>query len=287
MRAHRRPQLTPINFLESYDFSELYNESRVIYNHQAMPGLKTIVNYHFFFVCFASCACLSTLLFSLFIPERRSRSRRGGTPGLSSKPLLESVLYFYRSGQPDLPPSVSRRAYNLFYSCPIFSNLGTDPIRSSPQPGSSTSSTINVHRRRQTRMYQSPLFPNEIDKKRKKKERTRLFCLWVGLPLRFSLNPPRPFLSLLIQRIIQLYLLLLLIPFFRRNIKGTGQQGCVQKWPENFPFDYGMVLYFGGGRGDVGLGLDDVFLSGALSRVFGYHGCDRMGGGVDVLRSEV
>lgn len=82
-------------------------------------------------------------------------------------------------------------------------------------------------------------------------------------------------------------MLLLLIPFFRRNIKGTGHQGCVQKWPEDLPFDYGVVLDVGGGRGDVGLGLDNVFLSGALSRVFGYHGCDRVDGGVDVLLSEV
>lgn len=83
-------------------------------------------------------------------------------------------------------------------------------------------------------------------------------------------------------------MLLLLIPFFRRNIKGTGHQGCVQKWPEDFPFDYGVVLDVGGGRGDVGLGPDDVYLSEALSRVFGYHGCDsRVGGGVEVLLSEV
>lgn len=82
-------------------------------------------------------------------------------------------------------------------------------------------------------------------------------------------------------------LFLRLIPFFRRNTKGTGQQGCVQKWPEDFPFDYGMVLDFGGGRGDVGPGLDDVFLSGALGRVFCYYGCDRMGDGVGVLLSEV
>lgn len=81
-------------------------------------------------------------------------------------------------------------------------------------------------------------------------------------------------------------MLVLLIPFLRRNIKRTGHQGCVQKWPEHRPFDYGVVLDVGGGRGDVGLGLDDVFLSGALSAVFGYHGSNTVVVEVDVL-SEV
>lgn len=48
-----------------------------------------------------------------------------------------------------------------------------------------------------------------------------------------------------------------------------------------------MVLDVGGGRGDVRLGLDDVFLSGALSAVFGYHNSDTVSDGVDVLLSEV
>lgn len=85
-------------------------------------------------------------------------------------------------------------------------------------------------------------------------------------------------------------LLLVLIPLLRLNIKRAGYQGGMQKWPEDFPFDCGVVLYIGRGRGgDVGQGLADIpLLFGVGSAVFGHRGGDTVGGGEDdVLLSGV